>query len=141
MNNSEIANNYRELAIQHLERCSRLIGEDNPETYRYACLELRMSIEAITYGLVAAYRPELSLSILRKWQPSKLMNELKNIDSYVENAPTISIQDPTTGNWEALFEKEYRLSAKWLNKPTIASVAFCMFRSKPMEKAAHLQKK
>lgn len=93
-----------------------------------------MSIEAITYGLVAAYRPELSLAILRKWQPSKLMNELKNIDPYVESAPIVSIQNPKTGKWEKLFEKEHRLSSKWLNKAHNSISSFLHVQIEPNEK-------
>ncbi|KAB2720814.1 hypothetical protein F9K73_12885 [Brucella intermedia] len=116
MSKNKIARVYRELAHQHLRQSTILAHQNNANAYRYACLELRMAIEAITYSLVTIYRSELDLSALRKWQPAKILKELLNIDPNVENPPRISIQNPADGKWNNLFHDEYRLSGKWLNK-------------------------
>lgn len=124
MSSNQTANSYRKIAQQHFRKCKILLEENSGDAYRYACLELRMAIEALTYGLMAIYRPELDQLALRKWQPAKLLRELLNIDPSVENPPIFSIQNPEDGTWNQVLEKEKRLSAKWLNKAHNALSSF-----------------
>jgi hypothetical protein len=114
-NNRSLASTYRNLAHEHLAKAQYLLKASDGDSHRYACLELRMCVEAITYGMLSLYRPELEQKSLRGWQPRKVFDELLNIDPHVETAPTVEIQDDA-GEWHKLFKPEQRLTAKWAEK-------------------------
>lgn len=68
---------YRPQARQALERAKRQLVE---EQLRYAALELRLAMEALTYDRAQAYRKEPPLDAFAKGQPQKLMDALLEID-------------------------------------------------------------
>lgn len=51
-----------------------------PEHLRYAALDVRMAMEALTYERAHSYRKELPESAYDTWQPRKLMQVLLDID-------------------------------------------------------------
>lgn len=65
---------------------------------RYAALELRLAMEALTYDRAQAYRKELPLDALAKWQPQKLMDALIEIDPTAGSTYTLRIgEEPEPG--------------------------------------------
>jgi hypothetical protein len=50
---------------------------------RYAALELRFAMEAVTYDRALAFRDEISPEEYKTWQPRKLMQILHDIDPTV----------------------------------------------------------
>jgi hypothetical protein len=63
-------------AANHLKIAENLLGREDLPSLRYACLELRMSIEALVYDMIRLYYDELSADILAKWTPKAVMTEL-----------------------------------------------------------------
>lgn len=87
---------------------------------RYACLELRFAIEAITYEKLYAHTNYVPAKIFEKWQPNHALKILlqfepdadENVSLFIspESAPGKS-----TGNWSHLGEhRTFKLSC--LNK-------------------------
>lgn len=73
-------NNYRHEARAHLKRARTEIESLDDERLKYAALELRMSMEALTYDRALAYKDEFPPSEYETWQPRKVMQVLLDID-------------------------------------------------------------
>ena len=111
----------RELdADECLSRAKVLIEESRPEALRYAALELRFAIEAITYAKLQSYSARLPQSVIAKWQPPQAMIALLEVEPMADQSYTIrmgveesfgegSSQMQTWGRHEAL-------DCKWLSK-------------------------
>ncbi|TPK63856.1 hypothetical protein FJ930_26105 [Mesorhizobium sp. B2-4-15] len=112
----KLASEYRERAKDHLKTVDILLGAGDDGLTRYACVELRLCVEAICYGMLCLYRAELSKGELAKWQPKKVLDELLEIDKYATTPQLLSIQDPKTGEWHPLGTQDYRFTAKWASK-------------------------
>ncbi|MBN8931564.1 MAG: hypothetical protein J0G97_06625 [Rhizobium pusense] len=68
---------FREIARRHLETADELLGGQGRQLI-YACLELRLAIEAIAYDTLQAYEKNLSSEIAdayAHWQPSKILRK------------------------------------------------------------------
>lgn len=63
-----------------LQRAKMLHASNDLAALRYACLELRMCMEAITYEKLATYTPRLPLDVLSKWQPPQAIAALLNLE-------------------------------------------------------------
>ena len=63
-----------------LQRAKKLLASNNLAELRYACLELRMCMEAITYEKIATYAPRLPLEVLSKWQPPQAVAALLSLE-------------------------------------------------------------
>jgi hypothetical protein len=111
-----LATKYRNSARQHFENAEALLDKKDQNSVRYACLELRMSLESICYGLLYNFRDELSKGGVAKWQPKKVLAELLEVDKYITTTQTLSIQDPETKEWLELGGPDHRFSAAWANK-------------------------
>lgn len=89
---------YRALARQAVERCQALLAVGHDEGLRYASLELRLAMEALTYDRAQAYIKELPLDALAKWQPQKVMDALLEIDPTAGTTSTIRVgSEPAPG--------------------------------------------
>ncbi|MCP2082235.1 UNVERIFIED_ORG: DNA-directed RNA polymerase subunit RPC12/RpoP [Methylorubrum zatmanii] len=107
---------YRAIAGEHLSNAEALLLQENEQSARYACLELRLCIEALCYELLALYRNEMSKSAISHWTPKKVLSELLQIDEHATSSATISIQEPKTGEWLTFCGPNHRLSVTWANK-------------------------
>ena len=96
-----------------------------------ACLFLRMAIEALAYGLLEAYRAEVDFAAMCRWQPSKVIDELLEIDAGADRTVSISIcieeGKETLSGEERRFKadwiaKEHRALGSFLHEPTIRQV-------------------
>ena len=72
--------NYRNDARESLTRAERELGSADNQRVRYAALELRMAMEALTYDRALAYKDEFPPDEYEKWQPRKVMAVLLDID-------------------------------------------------------------
>lgn len=81
---------YREQARQAYIRAMELLKDADPHKLKYAALELRLALEALTYKKAETYKEELSAVDLEKWQPRKLLELLLEIDPTADQSPTVS---------------------------------------------------
>lgn len=87
--------NFRQRARDALARAKSEIDSTDSERLKYAALELRMAIEAVTYERAQSYGDELPPSAYQTWQPKKLMQELLEIEPRADKPSSIAygIQD------------------------------------------------
>lgn len=71
---------YRSVARQATERAKSLLATANDDQLRYAALELRFAMEALTYDRAQAYAKEIPPEEMATWQPDKVMKVLLEID-------------------------------------------------------------
>lgn len=87
---------YRTQARQALDRAKKLLGQD--QQFRYAALDLRLAMEALTYDRAQSYLEELPLGALAKWQPKQLMDALIEIDPTSGSTYTVRMgEEPALG--------------------------------------------
>lgn len=86
---------YRSHARQSL---ARALDQMAAGQLRYAALELRFAIEALTYDRAQAYAEELPAEARAKWQPQKVMDALIEIDPHAGDSYRLSIgKEPAPG--------------------------------------------
>lgn len=78
------ARDYRGEARTLLERARRELDSGDDKRLRYAALELRLAMEAITYDRAHAYRTEIPPQEYETWQPRKVLQLLLEIDPNVD---------------------------------------------------------
>ncbi|UPR35947.1 hypothetical protein ISX50_15360 [Vibrio cyclitrophicus] len=83
--------NYRHLAREHLKLAYNELSSSSDTRLKYATLELRMAMEAITYDRALAYKDEFPPSEYETWQPKKVLMVLLEIDGNADTSSTISI--------------------------------------------------
>jgi hypothetical protein len=113
----DLAQLYRSQAQTHLERAKKLLASENVEL-SFLCLKLRQCVEALSYGLLATYRHELSKSAMMSWTPRKVLDELEAADPVANASHTIEMGFLTPeGKSETLISGEdRRFTPKWANK-------------------------
>ena len=72
--------NYRNDARKYVKRCEGELDSGHDERLKYAALELRMAMEALTYDRALAYKDEFPPAEYETWQPRKVMSVLLDID-------------------------------------------------------------
>lgn len=92
---------YRNDARKYLKRAEHELAAGDDDRLKYAVLELRMAMEALTYDRAQAYKDEFPPSEYETWQPRKVMSVLLDIDPTADIDATYSIG----------FEKEYGVPA------------------------------
>ena len=83
--------NFRQRARDALARAKAEMASNTDTRLHYAALELRMAIECVTYERAMSYEKELPPKQYDTWQPSKLMNELLEIDPDADASSTLAI--------------------------------------------------
>ena len=83
--------NYRYDAKKHLDRFDEEFDSRDNDRLKYAALELRMAIEALTYDRALAYKDEFPPSEYETWQPHKLMKVLIDIDPMAGHGSSLRI--------------------------------------------------
>lgn len=81
---------FRNSARQSLKRAESELNSDDPMHFRYAALELRYAMEALTYDRARAYKNEIPPEEYGTWQPRKLMLLLAEINPHAVKSSTIS---------------------------------------------------
>lgn len=111
---------FRYRARQHVKAAKEALAKGGEDAAQYACLKLRMAIEALTYQVLQAYLHEVPSEAMKQWTPKKVMSEMLEVDPnadkssklFVGKQQTLGIQ---THNVEYLGEDK-RFTIKWGNK-------------------------
>ena len=82
--------NVRYLAREALGRAKVELAANDQHRLRYAALELRDAMEALTYDRALAFKDEIPPSEYKTWQPRKLMALLVDIDPLIGMTSTIA---------------------------------------------------
>lgn len=82
--------NFRQRARDALQRAKTELASGQNERLVYAALELRMTIECVTYERAKAYAKELPPREYDVWQPGRLMKELLELDPLADASGTLS---------------------------------------------------
>ena len=81
-------------AKPRLERARSFIHSGISHELAYAALELRQCLEALMYERLESARPHLPSTVLKIWQPPKLMKALLQFDSIADSGFTLEMSDP-----------------------------------------------
>ena len=82
---------YKTAARLSLENAIRELESQDNTRLKYAVLELRFSLESLTYSHATGFEKELSNKKLNTWQPKKLLSILLEIDPFIDQAAIISV--------------------------------------------------
>lgn len=129
---------YRHRARQHIQRAKDLLADqESSENLRFACLRLRMAIEALSYDRLQAYLAEVSNEVMKKWTPKQVLAELLFIDPTADSTSQLWVgiqEQPNVPSKDMKFiGTDERFTAKWatkahntlgnfLHEPTIAQI-------------------
>lgn len=83
--------NYRNEARKYLRWAKAELASEDDHRLRYAALDLRFAIEALTYDRATAYEAELPPSEYETWQPRKLMTVLLKIDPQADKNSALAV--------------------------------------------------
>lgn len=83
--------NYRGISREHLKAAIEQLQTGVDSALKYAALELRMAMEAVTYDRAAAFRKEFPPEEYDTWQPKKVMAVLLEIEPNSEKDSTIAV--------------------------------------------------
>lgn len=86
---------FRQRARHALERARCELKSGDNERLKYAALELRMAMEALTYDRARAFKDEIPPSEYGKWQPKKLLQVLLEIEPTADRDSNIAIRAET----------------------------------------------
>jgi hypothetical protein len=117
-----------------LERARILLAGGKPESLRYACLELRYSIESIAYEKLRLYAKQIPAAVLDVWQPRRVIDTLEEYDPLANKSYTLRIWSETpdggrdslilSGEHKTLspiiLKKHYNKVGNYLHVPTLA---------------------
>ncbi|MEW8266052.1 MAG: hypothetical protein AB2731_07935 [Candidatus Thiodiazotropha sp.] len=83
--------NFRKDARTALRRAKSELESNENHRLKYAALELRFAMEAITFDRAYAYRKEIPPEEYETWQPRKMIQFLINIDPTTDKNSSLSI--------------------------------------------------
>ncbi len=83
--------NYRGEARACLQRAKVELSRPDDAGLRYAALELRGAMEALTYDRALSYMDDLSPKDRKQWRPEALMKSLCEIDPNADRAYILSV--------------------------------------------------
>ena len=126
---------FRHEAKEALRRANVELSSGDDTRLRYAALELRMCIEALTYGRAAAYKDDFPLEEYSDWQPRRVMSALVALDPIADKGIRLQMSKHPTGSkklqeWQDMgterilslveIKKHYDALGSWLHCPTPA---------------------
>lgn len=80
---------------QHLKKARELLQSGEPQ---YACLELRLTIEAVVYSIITNKQNSLPYEVYANWQPKKVIDALKRFDPGFEDKREFAFSTEGTAN-------------------------------------------
>jgi hypothetical protein len=86
---------FREFAADHLALAKQLI-QRNTNELRYACLELRLAIEALVYDTLQDYAEDNDDAVrlaYQDWQPDKVLKALSAYDPMTDTSMQITVRE------------------------------------------------
>lgn len=103
-----------------LKRAKELLGRGNPEDIRYAALEIRMAMEAITYEKLRSYAKNIPEDELATWQPPQAVKVLLEYDEHADESFLLYVGEETTFGQRPdkmhCMGSHQSLGLKWLKK-------------------------
>ncbi len=126
--------NFRHLARESVARARVELDNGDRARLKFAALELRMAIEAVTYERAQSYSAEIPQTEHRTWQPKKLMQLLIDIEPHadkgssiafgVEDVPGVPAKEMKLLGAEAVFDlraikAHYDALGSYLHMPTL----------------------
>ena len=81
--------NFRNEARGALERARAELTSGDSRRIRYAALELRIAIEALTFDRAQSYKKEIPPEQYETWQPRKLLSMLLEIDPNADKTSSL----------------------------------------------------
>lgn len=114
---------FRQYAKEHVERAKILLDGDGHELI-YACLELRLAIEALAYDVLQNYAEGVDQSIdaaYAQWQPSKVLEHLRSYDELADVSVRFELTmfdetgHPRIGS-PSVVGLDERFTAEWASK-------------------------
>lgn len=115
---------HRQSAREHCEKARALLATEA----RYACLELRMAVEALTYSSLRTYISEVSNSAMQEWTPKRVLDELLAVNPTVDQSRTIAVrrqsENGVPSHEARLLGEDRRFSVKWANRAHNALSSF-----------------
>lgn len=88
---SRVKANLRDQARQAVSRAKSELATGDDVRLRYAALELRLAMEALTYDRADAYKAEIPPKEWETWQPRKVLQLLLDIDPNADKECMLSI--------------------------------------------------
>jgi hypothetical protein len=111
---------YRDSAQEHLDAAKALLADSGGQSVRYACLELRMCVEALTYLNLEAYLTEVPNTVMKKWTPKQVIDELLAVDPTADQSVHVRIGVEevigTPSRDMKYLGEDRRFTVKWANK-------------------------
>lgn len=81
---------FRHMSHESLARAKAELAANDSSRLRYAALELRDAMEALTYDRALAFQDDIPPEEYKTWQPGKLMSALLEIDPSIGMTSTIA---------------------------------------------------
>jgi predicted RNA-binding Zn-ribbon protein involved in translation (DUF1610 family) len=116
--------------VDCLTRAKTLMAAGDAASLRYACLELRFCMEAVTYEKLRAYAPRLVPGVLSRWQPPQAVAALLELEDEADQEYIVAIgvrRGETTGPMQvmgdhrtfgtAFLRKHYNKLGSYLHVP------------------------
>lgn len=125
---------YRNDARKHLKRSEEELRTGDDERLKYAALELRMAMEALTYDRALAYKDEFPPAEYETWQAYKVMSVLLDIDPTADKDSSLAFgveeegELPPSGTTSlgaekvlnmAILERHYHALGNYLHVPSM----------------------
>lgn len=111
---------FHAFAQTHVDT-AKALAQEGP-ALRYACLELRLAIEALAYATLQTYaedESELVVSAQADWQPSKVLEKLLDYDPMADMALRVvmgTVEPDGTAGAVVMDEVDRRFTAAWAGK-------------------------
>jgi hypothetical protein len=97
-----------------LDRAKALMASGDTAALRYACLELRFCMEAVTYERLRAYAPRLPADVLSIWQPHRAVKALLELEAEADQEYTIAIGRAGSSAPMQVLGEHRTFATKWL---------------------------
>lgn len=123
---------FRKIAADHLSKAKNLLKQGRDQEV-YACLELRLAIEALVYELLQTYSEDVSEEIsvaFGEWHPRVVLDHLLAHDPFADRPLRIVLraqpvyENGSRGEMIFVDEIEDRFDAKWASKAYAALSSF-----------------
>jgi DNA-directed RNA polymerase subunit RPC12/RpoP len=99
-----------------LDRAKTLMAAGDAASLRYACLELRFCIEAVTYDKRRAYASRLPPDVLSIWQPPQVMKALIELEGEAKDEYIVAIGRMGSSQPMQVMGKHRTFGTRWLRK-------------------------
>ena len=82
---------FRYMARSALAKAKEELSEASEDDLRYAALQLRMAMEALTYDQAMMYAEDLGREQMETWQPKQLMDRILEVAPQAGQSVTVSV--------------------------------------------------